>query len=90
MLADPTVPADRYAAFTAPVLAYSIDDDEFATSPSVDDLAATYPNSRRRHIHPAQAGLASVGHFGYFRPRARALWEDPITWLRHQPARDGR
>jgi len=90
VLADPDVPADRYAEFTAPVLAYSIADDEFATAPSVDDLAAAYPNSTRRHVHPAQAGLDAVGHFGYFRPRSRALWDDPITWLDQQPPRSRR
>jgi hypothetical protein len=85
---DPDVPADRYAAFTAPVLAYSIDDDEWVSESSVDDLAASYPNSTRRHVHPEQAGLTRVGHFGYFRPRSRALWNDPFTWLSRQPARD--
>lgn len=88
VLGDPDVPADRYAAFTAPVLAYSIDDDEWVSECSVDDLAAAYPNSTRRHVHPEQAGLTRVGHFGYFRPRARALWDDPFTWLSQQPARD--
>ncbi len=87
VLGDPDVPADRYAAFTAPVLAYSIDDDEWVSESSVDDLAAAYPNSARRHVHHEQAGVTSVSHFGYFRPpRARALWDDPLH-LAEPPAR---
>ena len=90
VLGDPDVPADRYAAFTAPVLAYSIGDDEWVSERSVDDLAASYPNSARRHVHPAEAGLDRIGHFGYFRPRCRSLWDDPIVWLQSQPARHHR
>lgn len=87
VVADPDVPADRYAEFTAPVMAYSIEGDEFTTVASVDDLAAAYPHCTRRHVHPAHAGLDAVGHFGYFRPRARPLWGDPIAWLSQQPTR---
>lgn len=81
LLDDPDLPVSRLAGFTAPVLAISIADDPEATRESVDDLARAYPNVQRRHIDPAAAGVGAVGHFGYFRPAARALWPETVDWL---------
>lgn len=81
LLGDDTLPLDRYAEFSAPVLAYSIDDDKWGTRPAVDAMMSAYPNVERRHVEPAQHGLKFVGHFGYFRPTARHLWADGITWM---------
>lgn len=81
-LDDPTLPTDRYAAFQAPVLGYSIDDDAEATKASVDAMMAAYPHVERRHITPADAGLDQIGHFGYFKPSAQPLWAEAISWLK--------
>jgi predicted alpha/beta hydrolase len=86
-LDDPTMPTHRYATFAAPVLAYSIEDDPEATRPSVDAMMAAYPDVERRHLIPTDAGLAEIGHFGYFRPKARCLWGEAISWLNDHPAR---
>ena len=84
VLGDRSLPLARFADFNAPVLAYSIDDDKWGTSRSVDAMMSAYPNVERRHLIPAEQGLESLGHFGYFRPGARALWDEVVEWLHSQ------
>jgi predicted alpha/beta hydrolase len=81
LLDDETLPIERYRRFQAPVLAYSFDDDDWGTRQSVDALMGAYPNLTRRHAVPADTGLRSIGHFGYFRHPAQALWCETIDWL---------
>lgn len=81
LLGDSTLPLERFAEFLAPVLAYSIDDDKWGTRQAVDRMMSAYPNVERRHVVPEEHGLPSLGHVGYFRPAARALWADGIAWL---------
>lgn len=81
LLGDDTLPLDRYAEFSSPVLAYSIDDDKWGTRQAVDAMMSAYPNVERRHLEPAQYGLQLLGHFGYFRQTARHLWADGIAWM---------
>ncbi|MDJ0907865.1 MAG: alpha/beta fold hydrolase [Woeseiaceae bacterium] len=81
LLGDTSLPLERYESFTAPVLAYSIDDDKWGTARSVDAMMSIYPNLERRHIDPDDHALESLGHFGYFRPHADRLWEDAMHWL---------
>ncbi len=81
LLDDPTLPLARYQQFQAPVLAYSFDDDDWGTAPSVDAMMQAYPRLSRRHISPADVGLPAIGHFGYFRPAAQALWQETVAWL---------
>ena len=81
LLGDQSLPLERYEAFTAPVLAYSIADDKWGTSRSVDAMMSAYPNLERRHIDPAHHDIESLGHFGYFRPHADHLWGEALSWL---------
>lgn len=81
ILGDRTLPLDRFRAFTAPVLAYSFDDDAWGTSRSVDTMMRAYPNVERRHVRAAEVGLDRIGHVGFFRPASRTLWDDTIAWL---------
>ena len=80
-LEDPTLPLDRYQAFQTPVLAYSFDDDNWGTAPSVDAMMKVYSSLTRRHIVPAEVGLDSIKHFGFFRPKAKGIWQEAIDWL---------
>ncbi len=80
-LDDPTLPLDRYQAFQTPVLAYSFDDDNWGTARSVDTMMKVYSNLTRRHIVPTEVELDSIKHFGFFRPKAKHLWQDTIDWL---------
>lgn len=82
LLDDQSLPLERYQSFDAPVLAYSIDDDKWGTAASVDAMMGAYPNLERRHVLPRDVGLERLGHFGFFRPKASALWDEPIDWLR--------
>lgn len=81
LLGDESLPLERFAMFEAPVLAYSIGDDKWGTQLAVNAMMSAYPNVERRHIEPADHGMASIGHFGYFRPASRPLWGDAIDWL---------
>ena len=81
ILGDETLPLDRYAGFKAPVLAYSIDDDNWGTAASVDAMMSAYPNLERRHIFPSRFNRKSVGHFGAFRKGSDSLWREAIKWL---------
>jgi predicted alpha/beta hydrolase len=78
---DPTLPLERYAAFTAPVLAYSVEDDHWGTVRAVDEVHAHYPNVTRRHLDPEKDRLPSIGHFGYFSRRNEPRWQEAVDWL---------
>jgi predicted alpha/beta hydrolase len=78
---DPSLPTERYAEFSAPVLAYSVEDDHWGTAQAVDEVHAHYPNVTRRHLDPASDGLPAVGHFGYFSRRNEDRWREAVDWL---------
>ena len=74
-----------FAEFRGPLTAVSVADDDYAPAPAVEALTALYANStaRRETIDPQKYGRPSIGHFGFFHPRApRALWSDVESWLR--------
>jgi predicted alpha/beta hydrolase len=81
LLGDETLPLERYTAFDAPILAYSIDDDDWGTSRAVDDMMRAYSNVTRRHLVPADYGLDKLGHMGFFRQGSEAVWDETIAWL---------
>jgi len=81
LLGDDSLPLDRYARFEAPVLAYSIDDDNWGTARAVDAMMQAYPNVERRHVVPGERGLPALGHMGFFRPGAEPLWEEVSGWV---------
>ncbi len=81
LLGDSSLPLERYTRFEAPVLAYSISDDDWGTSRSVDAMMSAYPNVEREHVNPTDHGLDALGHFGYFRPEAKSLWSKGFEWL---------
>ncbi|GAB4125462.1 MAG: alpha/beta fold hydrolase [Roseiflexaceae bacterium] len=78
---DPTLPLERFEQFRAPVLALSFDDDAWGTRRAVDAMMSAYPHLTRRHLIPADVGLPAIGHFGFFRPPAAALWAEIVEWL---------
>jgi predicted alpha/beta hydrolase len=81
LLDDRTLPLERYQAFEAPVLAYSIGDDDWGTKQAVDEMMRAYGNVTRRHLSPADYGLPRLGHTGFFREGSDALWREMIEWL---------
>jgi predicted alpha/beta hydrolase len=76
----------RFAEYRGPLIAVSIaDDDYYAPAPAVDALTRLYAGAgvRRERIHPRDFGVQSIGHFGFFHPRApRELWSRGELWLR--------
>jgi predicted alpha/beta hydrolase len=81
VLGDHSLPLERYENFTAPVLAYSFDDDNWGTQKSVDIMMKAYPNRERLHIEHKKQGIKKIGHIGFFKPQAKPLWADTISWL---------
>jgi len=68
---------DRCAALARPAVVVSISDDAFATPRSTARLLSYYPRlsiAQRMLFTPADAGVASIGHFGFFAQRGAALW----------------
>jgi predicted alpha/beta hydrolase len=81
ILGDESLPLKSYQMFTSPVLAYSFGDDKWGRPRSVDAMMGAYPNLERRHVEPADFGLARIGHVGYFKPVSLPLWQDTIAWF---------
>ena len=84
LFGDPTLDARRrFTRFTAPILAYSVDDDVWGSAPAVDAMMAGYSAARieRRHLHPSDAGTAKLGHLGFFLPKAERLWPGMVAWV---------
>ena len=64
------------------MLAYSFDDDKIGTRQAVDALMLeAYPNVERRHIVPADEGIAEIGHMGFFKRGSASLWPPVADWL---------
>ena len=81
LLDDPSLPLERYRNFTAPVLAYSVADDNWGTARAVDDMMRAYPHVERRHIEPHHYNLDKVGHMGFFKQQSKVLWDEALAWL---------
>lgn len=81
LFGDSSLPLERYERFTAPTLAFSIDDDDWGTARSVDAVMSRYPKVERRHLVPKELGLDQIGHMGAFLPDALPIWEQILGWL---------
>lgn len=88
LLGDETLPLERYHRFGAPILAYSIEDDDWGTARAVDAMMRAYSRVTRRHLVPADYGLAKIGHMGFFRRGSEPIWDEVIEWLESTPSRD--
>jgi predicted alpha/beta hydrolase len=80
---------EAFDRVTAPILAYSFEDDPIITRPAIDALHAAYRNSavERRHLSPAQMGAERIGHFGFFAQASEpTFWSEALAWLRARAA----
>jgi len=85
ILAEGEAARAAFGRVTAPILAYSFEDDDFITRPAIESLNGFYRNARltHRHLAPADAGQARIGHFGFFAARSEAtLWKAAADWFR--------
>mgnify|MGYP001378384858 FL=1 len=75
--AEPGV-RERFAAVRTPVVSLSFSDDDFMSARNTESLHGFYANApcTLLRIQPKEAGLARIGHFGFFRAEhEQALWQ---------------
>lgn len=73
-----------YAAFRAPLLSLSFEDDEYMSARNTASLHGFYTNARTEHqrLAPHEVGARRIGHFGFFRETSRhALWPRVTHWI---------
>jgi predicted alpha/beta hydrolase len=73
-----------YAAIQSPMLSLSFTDDEYMSARNTTVMHSFYANAPRemRRVAPADVGVPSIGHFGFFRSRfAATLWPQVAQWL---------
>lgn len=76
------------AASRVPITALSITDDELMTWEGTRSLFGLYASApvEYRRLHPAEHGLARIGHFGFFRAGMQAsLWPLLPRWIASSP-----
>ena len=73
----------NFPRFTAPILAYSFEDDVWGSRRSVDNMMARYTATtvERRHRTPEDVGGNKIGHLGFFLPSSKPLWQEVDAWL---------
>lgn len=78
-----------FAAVTTPIVAVNATDDLWALPASRDAFMSAYSGSNwhAKTIDPKNLGLAGIGHMGYFKPQAKALWADALDWFESQSNR---
>lgn len=83
-----------YESLTQPIHIISIEDDLLAPKKAADRLAIeVFPRAAmtRTHLVPAQLGVKSIGHFGFFRKSFQSsLWIIAADWLEKQAIRNVR
>lgn len=75
----------RFATVTAPILAITATDDEFATVAAVRRALGYYRHAPAMEVllSPADLGVDRLGHFDLFHARhASGFWLDVLLWLR--------
>jgi predicted alpha/beta hydrolase len=75
----------RYRSVRGRVLAIGFTDDAFATPAGTNRLLNAFPALQATPIliSPRQAGMAKIGHFGFFRRKAEPrLWTFVVNFLR--------
>ncbi|MBN9607387.1 MAG: alpha/beta fold hydrolase [Actinomycetales bacterium] len=79
VLDDPETPEAResFAAVRIPIVSVAATDDRWAPPASRDALLSGYTGApvEAVDVTPAELGVEQIGHMGYFRPFAAALWE---------------
>jgi predicted alpha/beta hydrolase len=86
LFGDETLPERKnFARLTAPLRCIQVADDPWGTEAAVGHMTEHFTASRDRSIWrvtPAEACVAKIGHFGFFRPDLReTLWPSAADWL---------
>jgi predicted alpha/beta hydrolase len=83
-----TIARHYYDEFRAPLLWLSFSDDPISTARNVPTIQALYRAASidDRRIAPADVGLGTIGHLGFFRAQSRErLWPLPLDWFEREP-----
>jgi predicted alpha/beta hydrolase len=85
MFDDPNLKTlENFPHFTGALRALCISDDPWATRPAVELLCSGFTSIEPEilTITPADAGVAKIGHFGFFKPEHRdTLWRGAAEWI---------
>lgn len=74
--------------FDRPLLSWGFTDDHMAPVAAIDGLLAEFKTAgdhghiEKHLINPHSMGLKHIGHFGFFKPEANALWQTTATWIK--------
>lgn len=74
----------RFASLTAPILALSVTDDAYGTTPAINRLLKLYAGASRWHLRvtPKALNVLAIGHFAFFHSRfEKQLWPIARQWL---------
>ncbi len=82
---DPDLKAiENFAHYKGALRALCLSDDAWATRPAVELLCSGFTSTTPEvlTITPADAGVARIGHFGFFRSEHRdTLWRGAAEWM---------
>ena len=75
--------AGHFALVRTPIIAANALDDRWSTPRSRDAFMPGYSNANWQavDIDPGREGLSGIGHMGYFRQSAQALWVPVLDWF---------
>lgn len=68
---------EQFASFDAPITSLSFSDDEMLSGANIAALHALFSSAPKKMLRfqPRDLGRKRIGHFGFFRPEQRDLWE---------------
>jgi predicted alpha/beta hydrolase len=81
---DARLGSSRFHEVCTPLLSLDFTDDPIATTAAVQALLRSYRAARieQRWVSPAEAGVRSLGHHGFFAERHRnSIWPLAFDWL---------
>ena len=81
---DPALRADvraRFDSVRTPIVAVNALDDAWAPPRSRDAFMAGYRHAPWTALDIDPRAHGAIGHMGYFRPRAVALWQQALDWF---------
>jgi predicted alpha/beta hydrolase len=85
MFDDPKLKAlENFPHYKGALRALCISDDPWATQPAIELLCSGFTSIKPDilTIAPADAGVAKIGHFGFFKPEHRdTLWRGAAEWI---------
>ncbi len=76
--------------FNKPLLSLGFTDDAMAPPKAIEGLLTEFGKNHdqghidKRIINPKNYQLRSVGHFGFFKPEAKTIWQDMVKWIQQQ------